>query len=345
MIRPSASSRARGFTLIELLVVIVVIALLAGIILVAVSGVWRDARVSSVEGTLSTIATGADAFQADFGGLPPLLAYDDSMWRIGDTPSQSVAERGVIVPSALQGPPNDRAVSALRRCRYGSEYTVGVYLFGAGDLNAKQGDQSSGQSPMGRNQGGNTDDDDGLAGAGIRAPGPDLSWGGSQDRLKHRANKIGRTYGPYLDASRFGEALAVEPESGLFKVLDAWNQPIRYYKSWPIRDQAGNNTSVLRTPVELRSERAVNENIVEGDPKLDLESEAINSRYTLLSAGQAQFFKPDGTPIPMFGDRRQPPNENTVTQNLSADFMVDQLGDDEQRELLEALRTNIRVNR
>jgi len=32
-------------------------------------------------------------------------------------------------------------------------------------------------------------------------------------------------------------------------------------------------------------------------------------------------------------------------QNLSNDFMADQLSDDEKRELLEALRSNIRVTK
>lgn len=348
MSRATTTSRARAFTLIELLVVIVIIGALLGIILVAVSGVFSQSRTTAVANTLATISTGAEAFKNDFGAHPPLLTYEDSMWEIGETPTDSIAEQGVIVPTALQGPPNDRAVQALRRARYASEYTVGVYLLGAGDLNTKVGDHTSVPSPMGasrQNQGGNTDDDDGLAGAGIRAPGPDLSWGGASDRSRHRANKLGRSYGPYIDPARLGDSLVLEPESGLFKIVDAWNQPVRYYKSWPVRNESGTSSSVARTPVELRTERAVAEHILEGQAKLDLELEALNAPFMLVSAGEPRFFEPDGTPRPQFGATRPPPNESTKFQNLSADFEPDQLAEQQQEELLEALRTNIRVTR
>ena len=49
--------RARGFTLIEVLVVTAIIGVLLSIILVAVSGVFRQTRNSSVQSTLTTMAT------------------------------------------------------------------------------------------------------------------------------------------------------------------------------------------------------------------------------------------------------------------------------------------------
>lgn len=330
-----------------MLVVIVIVGLLLGIILVAVGGVFRSARETSVQNTLATVATAAQAFQSDIGALPPLLAYEESSWQIGETPTQAVASNGLIVPSSLQGPSNE-AIQVLRRARYGSEYTIGVYLLGAGDLNTRQGDHASAPSPMGeerRNQGGNTDDDDGLAGAGIRAPGPDLSWGGAADRSKQRANKFGRTYGPYLDAARLGDALVVEQETGLFKLHDAWGQPIRYYRDWPVRDSSGNNSSVLRIPVELRTETALARNIEEAEPQMEFETEALNAPFMLLSAGKPVLFRADTSPLPQFGDRRPPPNEGSLTQSLATDFMPDQLPPEQQTEILTALRSNIRVTR
>lgn len=70
--RPSAARSA--FTLIELLVVIGIIALISGIILVAVTGARSHASNARVMADLQAISTALEAYKADFGDYPASLS-------------------------------------------------------------------------------------------------------------------------------------------------------------------------------------------------------------------------------------------------------------------------------
>ncbi len=71
---PSCLRHSSAFTLIELLVVIGIIALLAGIILVAVSRARGHASTARVMADLQAISTALEAYKSDFGDYPASLS-------------------------------------------------------------------------------------------------------------------------------------------------------------------------------------------------------------------------------------------------------------------------------
>ena len=61
----------KGFTLIELLVVIAIIAILAGILLPALSGVRRKSLIAEVKTTVNQLSQACKAYETDNGAYPP----------------------------------------------------------------------------------------------------------------------------------------------------------------------------------------------------------------------------------------------------------------------------------
>ena len=64
----------RGFTIVELLIVIVVIAILAGITIVAYAGITNRAQQSKIQGTATNVLGVTEAYNAEYGYYPPLAA-------------------------------------------------------------------------------------------------------------------------------------------------------------------------------------------------------------------------------------------------------------------------------
>ncbi len=60
----------KAFTLVELLVVIGIIAILAGLLLPAISQMHRSAQITGQKADFVTIANALDAYKADFGDYP-----------------------------------------------------------------------------------------------------------------------------------------------------------------------------------------------------------------------------------------------------------------------------------
>ena len=71
--RTSSSTPSIGFTLIEILVVIAIIAVLAGILLAALSGVQKAAKKTQSSSLMQSFARACDAFALDHGRYPGLL--------------------------------------------------------------------------------------------------------------------------------------------------------------------------------------------------------------------------------------------------------------------------------
>ncbi|HBS29397.1 MAG TPA: hypothetical protein DEB06_08100 [Phycisphaerales bacterium] len=358
MTPPRNTTRApAAFTLIELLVVIAVVGVLIAILLGALSVIARGSQRTSAERLLGSVATACEAFKNDLTYLPPLLAFDDDSWKLGDTfaiagdsgarpgsVSADIAKRGTIVPEGLATPGAVR--DRLQRARFGSEYSIGVYLLGAGDINFRVDDNGSAAESPQPNPGVNTDQDDGQAGPGFRDPGPDRSWAGAGSRSKHKASRVGRVYGPYLDPGSLGSGLALEKETGLYKLLDTWGQPVRYYRNWPVADPDTDASSVDRVPVELRIASSVERHIDDGQANLGTEHEVLTASFMLVSAGRPIQFYSDGSPRPVFGDRKAEPDQSSLVQNMANAFNPQSDVPAADRDyLLEALRSNIRVSR
>ena len=71
--RNSKTTRIKGFTLIEILVVIAIIAVLAGILLAALSGVQKAAQKTQTESLMQSFSRACDSFALDHGRYPGLL--------------------------------------------------------------------------------------------------------------------------------------------------------------------------------------------------------------------------------------------------------------------------------
>ncbi len=79
MCRICAPGRSGGFTLIELLIVIVVIGLLAGMLLPALSQAIVSAKVARAKVELGQIGTCLHFYHNDYGVFPPAVTFCESM--------------------------------------------------------------------------------------------------------------------------------------------------------------------------------------------------------------------------------------------------------------------------
>ena len=66
-IREARKQEDKGFTLIELLIVIVILGVLAGIVVFAVSGITDRGKKSACDTTVRTVQTAGEAYYAKFG--------------------------------------------------------------------------------------------------------------------------------------------------------------------------------------------------------------------------------------------------------------------------------------
>lgn len=68
---PPRPKKRRGFTLLELMIVIVIVAILSGFLLTAVSGSIRRARIVGVKSEISQLESAISKFKASYGIEPP----------------------------------------------------------------------------------------------------------------------------------------------------------------------------------------------------------------------------------------------------------------------------------
>ena len=308
-----SASRRTGFTLVELLVVVVVIGIVAGLLLAGFRTAFTKSRNTVAARQLATISQAIETFNTDHGYFPPILTEDTTGNRVY-RPETSLRGRDML--------------EALRDARFSSEYTLAVYLLGLGDTD---GNGTPDQQ-----------EDDGLAGAGIKSPGPDRFWGlkiDSGSGLTPNTGRggyvvtTGRSYGPYISLSVAEDLIERDPDTGLYRFLDPWGNPVRYYANWPIERQDGEKTIGL-TPIELRSREAVQGQVANGgDPIWDRDYNVMNAKYALLSAGESGEVDAQGNDLARFGDISNPNQIFNPTTLSEADL----------KQLLTDLDTNVRL--
>lgn len=287
----------RGFTLIELLVVVGVIVALLALGLTAGTAARASAKRSAGERLLQAVAQGLEQFKADHGYYPPLLNPDPA----GVLPGALVSES---LPDAFLGSGPDPVL----RANYRSDISLSAYLMGIGDLNGDRKQEyniSSGEPNL----------DDGVNGPGIRAPGPDKSWGGARLRAAGLPTvatdppippQDGTVFGPYFNVSNTkslkrmtaSDELAdpLHRLEGMALITDGWGNAIRYYRHLPTG--FAQEPTLEDVPAELLSPDAAvvfaNPNRPSSQPvPATVDSPLLHAEFVLLSAG------PDGR----FGDR------------------------------------------
>ena len=318
--------RRGGFTLVELLVVIGIIAILATIGLVMASKAMGSAKRNATVALLQHIGTAIESFKNDFGDEPPLIT------KLADysLPPDVVAPNAIATPeiwgerARLQGGNANTATRyAYSDARWMSEWSPAAFLLGVGDLNG-DGDTDKDKLDM----------DDGKESFGFRHPGEFRAWTKvEKGKLVHEPTKEGKVYGPYLDISntdKFMQRVPVvydsttnrirdlremgqspQPNSQyLYRLVDSWGNPIRYYRNWQTYDPSDpkRKASVDFAPVELRSYESLNKQYEDdasvGD--IGLDAAVLRAPYMLLSAGEAANYQYDDAgqvvrPAP-FGD-------------------------------------------
>lgn len=81
--RRSKPSQRHGFTLLELLIAITIVALLSGLLVVAVQGARRTALLTAVKTEILDIETALESFKTEYGVYPPsgvVLFEDPTAW-------------------------------------------------------------------------------------------------------------------------------------------------------------------------------------------------------------------------------------------------------------------------
>lgn len=193
------SPSRRGFTVIELSIVLVIIALVAGILIVGVRHALIGARLASERQFVTTLRMGVEQFKEQFKVLPPLVD-DDGAFSAGtfEVPIAGFVlndNQSVLKFLSLQSRPNDP--------RY-SERTLPLYLMGAANKEI-----------------------DGIEGMGFTAV-----------ERNGQFSKRGKAFEPYFSADREQTRVVTSGSRGedtrLFdKFLRPRGVPIRYYRWLP----------------------------------------------------------------------------------------------------------------
>lgn len=343
----AAAGLRSGFTLTELIVAIAIVALLVTVLVVVTSGAVRSGRDAQTASLLRTIGQGIAVFEQDHGFAPPLVLRNDD----GGNPANTILTPTLIELADDLTPREVR--ERLREERYMSEYTIAVYLLGIGRLSDSVADANPNDLGIDPN---GTNGFDGVAGFGFKSPGETRAWVDPRaltqsNSVELQPTALGRTYGPYLDPGSIEDALDIDTERGLHRLLDPNDQPIRYYAGWPVNDpdDPGNRSrvSMAGVPPELLGQDGVESfeqqfassgaagngaiSAAYGSWSNPVGMQSLTgSRYALLSAGA------DGE----FGD-----SVDNDAVGFTSEGLVDipPLEDDRRRRLfLDQIRDNVR---
>ncbi|MBX3379128.1 MAG: type II secretion system protein [Phycisphaeraceae bacterium] len=316
-----------AFTLIELLVSIAIIALLITLVAVGVSHVSKIARGTSERQTVVALNQAVQAFKQEFGFLPPLVPFSDTVRPV----EFNLSNPSVPVPNAYgsnvqggsksfnsnamflegfqsAGNPNlggtkmmsaDWAKDTVGETwtapdvRY-SEYSLAYYLVGA----------------LGRAV-------DGVEGPGMFRPKTDGSFEFGAISNSSRVNDVsGRTYPAFVDTSRRSPKLDIDlatskskdanltwtdPNNGnttsaimtRYRLIAPNGKPYRYYR-WAPRSKGPIGTTQYYNPATNAFDRAENgTDLLDipsllGDPSTD--ADLRGAEYAIVSAGPDAYF-------------------------------------------------------
>jgi prepilin-type N-terminal cleavage/methylation domain-containing protein len=313
------SQTVHAFTLVEMLVSISIIVLLAGLLLVAVTRIYKQGSKARATADLASIATALDAYKQDFGSYPPV-----------DTTNTGAA----VLAKALIGPspkPVDTGSANLGQFKVGSVTPRRVYI--------SLTDNNSGAppvSPLATSDWAQIDFLDGADGAppDYREPGFRV---GPKTLDKFLADGVtpgqdgipetvsGEVRRPYLQPDKF----ITRPDSGM--LLDSQGNPILYFPAAtakpdiskvnnyvsdagrPLFDANDNVRFFVQAPEATTNNAVERIQVILGDfgangaidkqSGMEQEQAAADSQaYLLWSAGGDGIFGPNngpGAPAPM----------------------------------------------
>lgn len=337
----ATTQHRRGFTLIELLVVFIIIVVLVSILVVALGNAIESSRRSKATLQLESIGNAIDSFEQDFQFVPPLVT--PSLVSADSNPTRT----GLVTPKtySLSGGSPGNLDEYYEQVRYHSEYTLAVYLLGIGALNPDELDDNgiaNGGTPL----------HDGVPGPGFKAPGDLQAWKVQppSGNLRHDPQLTGRTYGPYLDFGTLEGVLEFDDDRGLYKILDPWGNPVRYYSGWTgVRIVNGNRIRTLdEIPIELRSTEGLQAQAGGADlaTLIGFDNELRTAKYALLSAGASSDDYFGRNPYTLENNVFIPPFGDVVFQSNGDTSIVTTYGalDAEQQSSFEKqVKTNLRV--
>ncbi|MEK6701817.1 MAG: type II secretion system protein [Planctomycetota bacterium] len=236
--RKSGRASARGFTLIEMLVVLLMLAILAGLIVVAGKHAFQFARGATTQQTLASMKMGIDQFTKDHGFAPPLV-MDNAVLGASVRPGYPFFVNNALNPARPQmsvfnfslananaadrdylrgwngGNRLGADVGSVAEDRRFSTYSLGVYLAGRGEV------EYGAATPK--------EVLDGVPGPGTTEPSADGSFAAKVQ------GRTGRKYEPLFDDKQGGFNI-VSVDAAAAKVEIQENKKgvaIRYYRWLP----------------------------------------------------------------------------------------------------------------